>query len=378
MFLNPPLTKISLVFVFLLSGGIVALFAKPPDNSTLPLSTGKEIYETACIACHGPDGKGTPRSIAGFQRPDTFPDFTRCDQTTPELDTDWKAVIENGGPFRGFSQIMPSFREALTSRQIDMVVHYLRGFCRDSGWPRGELNLPRALVTEKAYPEDEVVLTTTLNAQGAPAVANEIVHEQRFGKRDQIEVSVPIDFTDRNHIWYGGFGDAALGLKHEIFSDLPRGSILSVQGEVDFPTGSATHGFGAGVTAFETFAAYDQILPADTFLQLQAGGDLPTNTAKSPQSVFWRAAAGKSFAQSHGLGRLWSPMIEALADRDLTTGTRTDWDLLPQMQVTISRRQHIRADVGLRVPVTNTSGRPMQLMFYLLWDWQDGKLTEGW
>jgi hypothetical protein len=48
------------------------------------------------------------------------------------------------------------------------------------------------------------------------------------------------------------------------------------------------------------------------------------------------------------------------------------------MQVTISKRQHIRADLGVRIPVNNTPGRPVQLMFYILWDWQDGRLNEGW
>jgi hypothetical protein len=32
----------------------------------------------------------------------------------------------------------------------------------------------------------------------------------------------------------------------------------------------------------------------------------------------------------------------------------------------------------VRTPATNTAGRPVQLMMYLLWDWGDGKLTEGW
>jgi hypothetical protein len=32
----------------------------------------------------------------------------------------------------------------------------------------------------------------------------------------------------------------------------------------------------------------------------------------------------------------------------------------------------------VRVPVTNTSGRQVQIMFYLLWDWFDGRLNEGW
>jgi hypothetical protein len=137
------------------------------------------------------------------------------------------------------------------------VIEYLRGFCRDPKWPRGELNLPTALVTEKAYPEDEVVISTGLNAQGAPGVMSHIIHEQRFGIRNQIEVDVPVTFADQNHTWYGGVGDTTLGLKRVMFSSLPSGSILSLQGSVILPTGSRTRGFGSGTTTFETFAAFD-------------------------------------------------------------------------------------------------------------------------
>src|SRR5262249_46713361 len=76
---------------------------------------GKQIYKAACTACHGADGRGTPKPISGFEPPRTFPDFTRCDQTTPEPNSAWKAVITHGGRSRGFSEIMPSFGEALTS-----------------------------------------------------------------------------------------------------------------------------------------------------------------------------------------------------------------------------------------------------------------------
>ena len=71
-------------------------------------------------------------------------------------------------------------------------------------------------------------------------------------------------------------------------------------------------------------------------------------------------------------------MVEFLADRDLQDGAKTNWDVLPEMQVTVSRRQHIRADIGVRAPFTNTSGRTPQVTFYVLWDWADGKLWEGW
>jgi len=132
---------------------------------------------------------------------------------------------------------MPAFGEALTNDQIDKVVEYLRGFCRDSSWPRAELNLPRALFTEKAYPEDEVVMTTTLNAQGAPGVENHIVYEQRFGVKNQIEIDLPFTFENQNRTWYGGVGDTALGWKRELFSSLRTGSIFSLQGEAILPLG---------------------------------------------------------------------------------------------------------------------------------------------
>src|SRR5215510_6327599 len=348
------------------------------NRASANLQSGEQIYRAACVACHGPDGKGMPQSISGFEPPRTFPDFTGCDQTTPEDNTAWKAIITDGGRFRGFSQIMPSFGQALTEEQIEKVIGYLRGFCREPKWPRGELNLPRALVTEKAYPEDEVVLSTSVNARGTPGVESHVIHEQRFGKRNQIEVDVPITFEDQNHTWYGGIGDTTLGVKRVMFSNLQSGSILSLQGSLILPTGNRTRSFGSGTTTFETFAAFDQMFRARTFVQTQFGADLPRHTDIAPQSIFFNITVGQSFAGNRGLGRLWSPMVEFVAERDLVDGAKTNWDVLPQMQVTISKRQHVRCDFGVRVPVSNTAGRPVQLMFYVLWDWQDGRLTEGW
>jgi hypothetical protein len=364
--------------IVLLFVGTSVLFGEVGNQSSPHLESGEQIFKAACVACHGPDGKGMSKSISGFEPPRTFPDFSACDQTTPEDNKAWKAIITHGGPDRGFSQIMPSFGQALTSEQIDQVIEYLRGFCREPKWPRGELNLPRALVTEKAYPENEVVISTAVNGQGAPGVESHVIHEQRFGIRNQIEVDVPIMFEDQNHTWYGGIGDTTLGVKRVMFSNLRSGSILSLQGSVILPTGNRTRGFGSGTTTFETFAAFDQVFRTNTFVQTQLGADLPRHTDIAPQSIFFHTALGQSFAGDHGLGRLWSPMVEFLADRDLVDHARTNWDVLPQMQVTLSKRQHVRCDFGVRVPVNNTAQRPVQLMFYVLWDWQDGRLSEGW
>ncbi|GAC1432059.1 MAG: hypothetical protein NVS1B11_02840 [Terriglobales bacterium] len=348
-------------------------YSQPPNPKN-----GEFIFKGGCIACHGGDGKGTPKTMAGFEPPQTFPDFTRCDQTTAEPDSAWKDVIVHGGPARKFSQIMPAFGELLTSEQINDVIAYMRGFCTNKHWARGELNLPRAIVTEKAFPEDEVVLSTAVNASGAPGFTTDIIHEQRFGVHNQIEVDLPVNAQDQNHTWYSGVGDMTIGLKREMFSNLRTGSILSLQGSVLLPIGNKARGFGSGTTTFETFAAFDELFPTNTFVQFQAGADLPRHSDIAPQSVFWRTAVGQTFARDQGLGRQWSPMLEFLANRDLVDRAKTNWDIVPEMQITISHRQHIRANIGLRTPATNTAGRSPQVMFYVLWDWADGKLTEGW
>src|SRR5581483_5037497 len=249
------ITKAFLLFL----GGVTLVFCLPTAGHAQYLAysfksdvkNGERIYKSGCVSCHGKDGKGAPESISAFERPDSFPDFTRCDQTTAEVNTAYRAVIEHGGPTRGFSQIMPSFAEALSSQEVDDLVAYLRHFCRGRHWPLGELNLPRALVTEKAYPEDEEVISTAVNVQGAPGNESHIIHEQRFGVKNQIEVDVPVNFQNQNHVWYGGIGDTTLAVKRVMFSSLRTGSILSLQGGFLLPSGNRARGFGSGSTSFE-------------------------------------------------------------------------------------------------------------------------------
>ena len=351
--------------------------APKPVSKMLKLSTGKEIFQAACIGCHGPDGKGQPQTTSGFEPPATFPDFTDCNATTRETDETWRSIIHMGGRARGFSEIMPSFTEALSGEQIDKVIGYLRGFCKEPSWPLGELNFPRAIVTEKAYPEDEVVLTTTLATDGS-AQTNTLVYEKRFGVGNQIEVIAPISvqrLSSGGRV--AGIGDLTLGFKRLIASSRRTGSIFSLAGEVNLPTGNRARGLGTGTTVFETFAAFGQMLPRNSFVQTQVGAELPTNTARASQAVFWRTAVGSSVAKKN-FGRLFTPMVEVIADRNLQRGAKTNWDVLPEVQVTLSKRQHIRANVGVQFPVTNTGGRSTQVAFYLLWDTFDGGLFDGW
>jgi mono/diheme cytochrome c family protein len=363
-------------------------YKTPPDAQR-----GEVVYKAGCIACHGADGTGADPASTVFVRPPTFPDLTRCDQTTSEPDSSYKAVIVHGGHGLGFSQIMPAFGDILTDQQIDDVIAYLRTFCHNTGhYPAGELNLPRALITEKAFPEDELVLSTTANAGSPASWTSDIIHEQTFAGLNQIEIDVPINYAvlnsqgstqssqanSPNSNWTAGFGDITVGLKRTLFSSLRAGSILSAQVGFLLPTGDSNRGFGAGTATFEPFVAYDQLLGERNFLQFQLGGDVTFDSSKSPRSIFFRTAAGRSMAPDHGLGRLFTPMVEFVGTHDYTAAASTDFDIVPQMQVTVSKRQHIRADAGVSAPVTDTSDRKPQIIFYVLWDWAEGAFWNGW
>ncbi|HSW50686.1 MAG TPA: hypothetical protein VLH09_10955, partial [Bryobacteraceae bacterium] len=178
--------------------------------------------------------------------------------------------------------------------------------------------------------------------------------------------------------WLGGVGDLVTGYKHVMLANLRTGSILSLAGEAVWPTGNAALGRGKGVTVFESFASFGQVLPKGGFLQFQSGVELPTHTDEVNRAVFWRTVLGKSLAPDGGRGRLWSPMVELLADRELASGERVNWDIVPQFQVTINRRQHLRANIGIRLPVNDFGPRSTQILFYLLWDTFDGGILDGW
>jgi hypothetical protein len=269
---------------------------------------------------------------------------------------------------------MPSFSEALSREELELAVSHARSFCTETSWPRGELNLPRALVTTKAFPEDEAVLTVVANDG---AVTNKFVYERRIGPRSQFELIVPLAFSERTPgDWTGGVGDLGFAFKRVLAANVARGSIVSAAAEVLVPTGSTERAVGSGTTVVEPFIAVGQNLPARTFLQVQVGGGIPFNRDHADEA-FWRAVFGQRFRQGE-FGRLWAPMIEVLGSRELVSGAATQWDVVPQVHVTLSTRQHIRADVGARIPVNERSGRSTQVLGYFLWEWFGGGLLAGW
>ena len=108
---------------------LVADSAAAAQTSPVLLQDGQQIYRAACAACHGPDGKGRPQHVVGFDTP--LPDFTNCSFATPETAADWMAIAHQGGPVRAFDRRMPAFGEALSDEALQRTVDYVRSLCAD-------------------------------------------------------------------------------------------------------------------------------------------------------------------------------------------------------------------------------------------------------
>jgi hypothetical protein len=337
--------------------------------------TGAQLFAENCAACHGLDGRGKDASVLGFDVP--TPDFTDCQFAPREPNADWVTVAHEGGPVRGFSHRMPAFGGALGEADLYAIIGHIKTFCSDGSWPRGELNLPKALFTEKAYPEDEWVMTTGLG-QDPSSASMEFVYEKRFGPRNQLEIKLPFAATRSGGAWSGGAGDLTLGWKRAFAHSLDRGMIAALAGEIILPTGDVADGLSKDTPVFESFFSFGKILPSDAFFQFQGGIELPFDTDKAGREMFWRGALGRTWTQNGPFGRAWSPMVEVLAARELESGAAIEWDLVPQVQITLNTRQHVRFNVGWRTPLTDRSHRSSRLMFYFLWDWFDGGLRDGW
>jgi hypothetical protein len=228
--------------------------------------------------------------------------------------------------------------------------------------------LPRATFTEKAFPEDESVLTGAVDrSPGSGSVQFDYIHEKRFGARNQVELRVPVIFRDRaarGRGWTGGHvGDVSLALKRAVYhtASLTSASIVSVGGEVVLPTGDVASGTGAGTTVL---------------VQFHAGVEVPLKSARGEREAFARVVLGRSFVPG-GFGRTWTPMLEVMGAGELERGATRSYDVVPQLQFALNKRQHILGSVGTRIPIGDPA-RTRQFVFYLLWDWFDGGLRDGW
>jgi hypothetical protein len=331
-----------------------------------------------CATCHGEDGRGmrTPAEV-GFDL--KLPNFTDCSFATREADADWSSSIHRGGPRRALSRVMPAFGDALSDDEIDAVIGYLRGFCTDTRWVRGEFNFALGFFTEKAFPEDELLWTNAIDTRSPNNIESQFVFEKRVGPTGQFELTLPFARIDggpgigKNF----GIGDVGLAYKQNIIADVDSGTIFSLLGEFVFPTGNERKQLGTGSMAFEPHALFGQQLPDDFVFQGEVFGSIPFHNSLT-QEVGVNLNIQKTFATDDGFGRAFTPALELVGRQEMASGAKTEWDLVPQLQISLSDLQHVLFSAGYRIPVTATSGRSGQFLFYFIWDWYDGGLFDHW
>src|SRR5207245_11616558 len=117
---------------------------------------GRAVFEQYCTLCHGSDAKGTGPLAKTLPVPPA--DLTDCRRTAEDPVEVTEGTIRHGGSYVGLSPVMPAWQGKLTDEQIADAASYVKTLCSDPDWVPGELNLPRPLITDKAYPEQEAIV----------------------------------------------------------------------------------------------------------------------------------------------------------------------------------------------------------------------------
>ncbi|HXV87226.1 MAG TPA: cytochrome c [Gemmatimonadales bacterium] len=310
--------------------------------------SGAMLYRDWCSRCHGESGRGDSRSSVQLDVPAA--DLASCPVSTAEPEERWIAIVRDGGQSVGLSMDMPAFGEGATPEQLQAVVRYVKSLCGEPAWPPGELNFPRAFLTEKAFPENEVVIETRGRAQ-------EFIYERRIGARLQVE-GVLRTLADSA----GGFQSATGAVKYNAWHSLARRALVSVGLEV---TPALKQG---SLWEVEPFVAYG-LNPGGGATVIQGEVLLP-----------WEENAGIAGGQLRlGVGQLMGravPMLEAgwTVPRD----GEQQLTLFPQVWLQLSRLGHVAASGGVELPVAGPAARRARLVAFVLWDFGDGPLFRGW
>jgi hypothetical protein len=176
--------------------------------------------------------------------------------------------------------------------------------------------------------------------------------------------------------WSRGLGDIELALRRTLYASVDRGSIVAAGAAVTLPTGNEERGLGNGFTVAEPFAMWGQMIGTSGFVQTHVGYEVVSDQTLGQNEGFVRTALGYTVAQDRGFGRAWTPMLEVLAA--MPERGVTEWDLVPQVQVSLSKLQHVLVNAGVRIPINERQERKPEFLMYFLWDWFDGGLFEFW
>jgi hypothetical protein len=335
--------------VLLLTASLAAAAAAQQPTS-IP-----EMWGAWCARCHAADGTGKIDEPTVTVQP---MDFTDCKLTTQEPDADWERAIAKGGPGVGLSPQMPGFEDSLTPDQIRGFVSHMRSFCKETGWPSGNANFPRPIITEKAFPENEFLILPAISHDQEVEFVG--LYERRLGKRSMFEVAVPLVSTP-GAPRVSGLADLEVAFKHTMFAGRsPSGSpqIVSLGVEAVLPNGNEGKGLGHGTVIVEPFIAAGTML-RDWYVQSQVKVELPADRAKATRALVYNAYVGRDTNLSP---QTWTIGVEL-------NGENRELALTPQVRKGLTGTGALAASLGVMVPLNEREERGVRWVGYLLWEY---------
>lgn len=326
---------------------------------------GRAVFMQFCTACHGSDGKGTGPVAATL--PVKPANLTDCRRTAEDSVEIAEGTIREGGHYQGLSNVMPSFKSILTEEQIADAASYEKTLCHDPDWVPGELNLPRPLITDKAYPEQEAILGSRFGR--GPSRATEVFGNAEYRLNGLTSVELSVNYTDI-HLDGGqpasGLGDTDVSINRVVAFSRRDLWLASVGLELGLPTGSKSRGLGTGELVWEPFvrAGWDWhqvVIQGDVILEF------PQKTADVNSLIVYNVAIGRYFQPDPRLQI--TPMVEFNSETSLVGSARGDTKsvILPQLRVLWLQWS---AGVGVEVPITALRDFDVRPMFDVTYEYK--------
>ncbi len=333
--------------------------AGPTSTPRHPFAEGAPyaaLYEQHCARCHGADAaaRQPPANLA-------VPpfNFRRCGVASGEPVAEWVQAIRDGGAAVGRSPDMPAFGDKLAAEDIESLARALRALCTDAGWPNGNLNFPRPVTVEKAFPEDEVVFGTSLaHGPGDERMLRlDATIEKRLGKRSMVEVTLPGGASWGTPDGGAEAGDLSLALKHVLFADRQGSQIVSAGLEVTLPTAPAASSLGHGTPLYEPFVAAG-LQRGRTYVQTILSLEFPADRPWDDRELGYGVYVGRDLSAS---STPWTIGAEF-------TGENRAVAITPQIRKAITRTGALAVGLGVHIPLNERGEEPVCTLFYLAWD----------
>jgi mono/diheme cytochrome c family protein len=345
-------------------------------QSAPPPVTVAEQWGAWCARCHADDGSGQVNEPTITVEP---MDFTDCKIASAETDADWERAIAKGGLGVGLSSQMPAFEDSLSGEQIRAFVSHMRTFCNEPGWPSGNSNFPRPILTEKAFPENEFLILPAVshwNEDPAPSITEATLvalYERRIGRRSMIEIEVPMVGSNALTAWTSGIGDVAVAFKHAVFAtagDPRKGSpprIVSLGLEVVLPSGDRFKTHGSGTTTFEPFVSAGMMLHR-WYVQGELRVELPVDRLRADRALVYRTYVGRDTSLAPNA---WTIGVEltGVGHYRLLGVTTNVVALTPQVRKGLTGTGALAAAAGVTLPINKRDAQGVKWVGYLLWEY---------